>query len=143
MSSNIYLIKMNNTHTNLLIEQAKKAQINSQARFSKFKVGAAILTTTNQIFTGCNIESTSYGLTICAERVALTKALSEGYTQFRSIAIVGPGDDLCPPCGACRQMIYDYAPEIDVILVSAGGPQRYALKDLLPLAFEEKRLKNK
>ena len=134
---------MEKTITDLLIKQAKKAQSYSQARYSNFRVGAAILTNDNQIFTGCNIESTSYGLTICAERVALTKALSEGYTRFKSIAIIGPGEDICPPCGACRQMLYDYAPEINVIMTQKGEIQIYPLKNLLPLAFEEKRLKNK
>jgi len=134
---------MEKTIIDLLIKQAKKAQSYSQARYSDFQVGAAILTHDNQIFTGCNIESASYSLTICAERVALTKALSEGYTRFKSIAIVGPGEDICSPCGACRQMLYDYAPEINVIMTQRGELKIYPLKELLPLAFEEKRLKNK
>ncbi|NOQ98187.1 MAG: cytidine deaminase [Calditrichae bacterium] len=134
---------MEKTITDLLINRAKKAQSYSQARYSDFQVGAAILTHDNQIFTGCNIESASYGLTICAERVALTKALSEGYTRFKSIAIIGPGEDICSPCGACRQMLYDYAPEINVIMTHRGELKIYPLKELLPLAFEDKRLKNK
>ena len=134
---------MEKTIIDLLIKQAKKAQSYSQARYSDFQVGAAILTHDNQIFTGCNIESASYSLTICAERVALTKALSEGYTRFKSIAIIGPGEDICSPCGACRQMLYDYAPEINVIMTQRGELKIYPLKELLPLAFEEKRLKNK
>ena len=134
---------MEKTITDLLINRAKKAQSYSQARYSDFQVGAAILTDDNQIFTGCNIESASYGLTICAERVALTKALSEGYTRFKSIAIIGPGEDICSPCGACRQMLYDYAPEINVIMTHRGELKIYPLKELLPLAFEDKRLKNK
>ena len=130
---------MEKTITDLLIKQAKKAQSYSQARYSDFQVGAAILTHDNQIFTGCNIESASYSLTICAERVALTKALSEGYTRFKSIAIIGPGEDICSPCGACRQMLYDYAPEINVIMTQRGELKIYPLKELLPLAYEEKR----
>jgi cytidine deaminase len=134
---------MNKKKIDLLIEKAIEVQSFSQAKYSNFQVGAAIRTVDDKIFTGCNVESTSYGLTICAERVALTKALSEGFTQFDAIAIVGPGAEICPPCGACRQLLYDYAPQIDVILVNMGDVQIISLADLLPLAFEEKRLKKK
>ena len=142
-TSNIYKFQMNKNIHHLLIDRAKKAQSFAQAKYSDFLVGAAILTKNNEIFTGCNIESSSYGLTICAERVAMAKALSEGFTSFKSIAIVGPGDEACPPCGSCRQFLYDYAPEIDVILLHQGIPQVYPLIKLLPLAFEEKRLHSK
>ena len=124
-----------------LIEKAKQARSFSQAKYSKFEVGAAILTTNGKIFTGCNVESTSYGLTICAERVALTKALSEGVIKFKAIAIVGPDEDYCPPCGACRQLLFDYAPEIKVILPGKQKEEMVTIKELLPMAFEEKRLK--
>ena len=134
---------MNKKSIDLLIKKAVEAQTFSQAKYSNFQVGAAIQTTNSNIFMGCNIESSSYGLTICAERVALTKALSEGFTKFDSIAIVGPGEDICPPCGACRQLLYDYAPQIDVILINNGDIQIIPLADLIPLAFEEKRLKRK
>lgn len=127
----------------LLIEKAVEAQTFSQAKYSNFQVGAAIRTTNNNIFMGCNIESSSYGLTICAERVALTKALSEGFTKFDSIAIVGPGEEICSPCGACRQLLYDYAPKINVVLINSGDIRIFHLEDLLPLAFEEKRLKRR
>ena len=124
-----------------LIGKAKESRSFSQAKYSNFEVGAAILTDSGEIFTGCNIESTSYGLTICAERVALTKALSEGKTRFKAIAIAGPGEEYCPPCGACRQLLYDYAPEIEVILYGSKNDKTISLKKLLPMAFVEKRLK--
>ena len=90
-----------------LIQSALMARSFSQAKYSNFKVGAALETLDGEIITGCNIESSSYGLTICAERVALTKALSEGKLNFHRMAIVGPDNDFCPPCGACRQLLYD------------------------------------
>ncbi|HEM49126.1 MAG TPA: cytidine deaminase [Caldithrix sp.] len=124
----------------LLISKAKKARNLAQARYSKFKVGAALLTDNNDIFTGCNVESSSYGLTICAERVALTKALSEGATSFLAIAIFAKDGYICPPCGACRQLLYDYAPDIDVILSDGSEHQIIKLKDLLPFAFDDSQI---
>ena len=126
-----------------LIAKANESRAFSQAKYSNFKVGAALVTENGDIFTGSNVESTSYGLTICAERVALTKALSEGQTRFLGMAIVGPGSDYCPPCGAFRQLLYDYAPGIDIILTDLKTNMVIPLKDLLPMAFEETRLKNK
>ena len=127
----------------LIINKARDARKFAQSRYSGFSVGAALLTTDDKIFTGCNVESTSYGLTICAERVALVKALSEGNSNFKAIAVVGPGDEICPPCGACRQMLHDYGPEIDVILTEKNQYKIIPLKELLPLAFEETRLNKK
>ncbi|HHJ53384.1 MAG TPA: cytidine deaminase [Caldithrix abyssi] len=131
---------MTNEQTNLLIDQAKKARQFSQSKYSNFKVGAALITTDDEVFTGCNVESSSYGLTICAERVALTKALSEGRTKFKAIAIVAKDGEYCPPCGACRQLLYDYAPDIDVILTNGQDKKVYKLKELLPHAFEDSQL---
>lgn len=124
-----------------LLKEAYKSQKYSAANYSKFQVGAALLTHDNKIYGGCNVESSSYGLTICAERVALTKAISEGSTQFISIAIVGPNDEFCPPCGACRQLLYDYAPDLEVILSDNSTIKTFKLKDLLPHAFENANLK--
>ena len=124
-----------------LIEAATEVRKFSQAKYSDFAVGAAVLTQDGEIISGCNVESSSFGLTICAERVALTKALSEGKLNFTHIAIIGPGDDYCPPCGACRQLLYDYAPDIQVILVKENQIKMITLKELLPLAFEETRLR--
>jgi cytidine deaminase len=126
--------------TKNLIEEARSVRSKAQAKYSGFKVGAALETAEGKIVSGCNVESSSYGLTICAERVALTKALSEGQTQFRRIAIVGPGDDFCPPCGACRQLLYDYAPKLQVILWNGKESRTYNLADLLPDAFEDSKL---
>ncbi len=124
-----------------LIKSAKEYQKNSTAIYSHFKVGAALLDKKGEVFGGCNVESSSYGLTICAERVALTKAISEGIKGFTKIAIVGPNNEFCPPCGACRQLLYDYVPDLEIILTDNTKIKSVRLKDLLPLAFEEKNLK--
>ncbi|KAA3615131.1 MAG: cytidine deaminase [Calditrichaeota bacterium] len=126
-----------------LIESSKLAVKHSQAKYSNFRVGAALLTEDQQIFTGCNIESSSYSLTICAERVALVKALSDGKTKFSSIAIFAEKAEFCSPCGACRQLLYDYAEDLDVILTDGKKYKTYKIKDLLPVAFEESQLNRK
>ena len=123
-----------------LTQKAIKAKQFSQAKYSHFRVGAALLTEKDEIVTGCNVESSSYGLTICAERVALTKALSEGIIKFKAIAIAAKDGEFCPPCGACRQLLYDYAPEIDIILTDGTHNKTYKLKELLPHAFENSQL---
>ena len=124
-----------------LIRAASEARKFSQAKYSEFAAGAALLTNDGDIITGCNVESSSFGLTICAERVALTKALSEGKLKFSHIAIVGPSNDYCSPCGACRQLLYDYAPDIDIILSKNGQLKIIPLTELLPLAFEATQLR--
>jgi cytidine deaminase len=124
-----------------LIRFASEARQYSQAKYSDFSVGAAILTLDEEIITGCNVESSSLGLTICAERVALTKALSEGKLKFTHIAVIGPTGDYCPPCGACRQLLYDYAPDIDIVLSKRNEVKIIPLKDLLPFAFEDSKLR--
>ena len=126
-----------------LIQIAKDYQKNSTAKYSQFKVGAALSDKDGKIYGGCNIESSSYGLTICAERVALTKALSEGIHNFAKIAIVGPNKEFCSPCGACRQLLHDYAPNLEIILTDNTKIKSIKLKDLLPFAFEDKNLKQK
>ena len=131
---------MPNDQYDLLISKAKEARNLAQARYSNFKVGAALLTLNNQIITGCNIESSSYGLTICAERVALTKALSQGISQFKAIAIYAREGSYCSPCGACRQLLHDYAPDIDVITTNGKELQIIKLKTLLPQAFDDSQL---
>jgi len=124
-----------------LIQAASEMRKFSQVKYSDFAVGAALLTTDGEIITGCNVESSSFGLTICAERVALTKALSEGKLKFSHIAVVGPSKNYCPPCGACRQLLYDYAPEIEIILTNGEAIKAMPLKELLPLAFEDTQLR--
>lgn len=131
-----------NLNNEQLIRAAKEYQKNSTAKYSNFKVGAALLDQNDLVHGGCNVESSSYGLTICAERVALTKAISEGIREFKKIAIVGPNNDFCSPCGACRQLLYDYAPELEIVLTDNRKIKTIKLRELLPLAFEEKNLKN-
>jgi cytidine deaminase len=131
-------LKFTNDH---LIQIAKDYQKNSTANYSHFKVGAALLDKDGTIYGGCNVESSSYGLTICAERVALTKAISEGARDFTKIAIVGPNNEFCSPCGACRQLLHDYAPDLKFILTDNTEIKSINLRDLLPFAFEEKNLK--
>ncbi|RMF57908.1 MAG: cytidine deaminase [Calditrichaeota bacterium] len=126
-----------NIHT-LLLETRNKAL----ALYSNFHVGAILETEDKQLITGFNIETSSYGLTICAERVALFKALSEGIRNFKNIYIMGDGKSFCPPCGACRQVLMDFAPNIQVILMTEEGKQQtFQLSELLPHAFDDKFLK--
>lgn len=121
-----------------LIDLATQARDNAIAPYSHFPVGAALRTTSGRIYTGCNIESSSYGLTICAERVALFKALSEGERHFDAIAIAAAALGFCPPCGACRQVLWDFAQNITVILISASAAtQTVHLADLFPHAFDD------
>jgi len=126
-----------------LINIAENASEKSQAKYSDFPVGAAIIAKDGNVFYGCNIESSSYGLTICAERVALVKALSEGTTLFDTIVIFARKAAFCPPCGACRQLLYDYAPDLQIILTDGHDYKTYNIKELLPHAFEESQLDKK
>jgi len=126
-----------------LIEMAKEARELSGAVISKFKVGAALLTKSGKVFTGCNIEDPSgIGVTnICAERCAVVKALSEGYNEFEKIAVVGGEDELicCTPCGACRQYLNSYNPRITVVCAwGQDSVREFALAELLPYSFSEK-----
>lgn len=120
-----------------LIEHAIQARMPELSPFSGFAVGAALLTRNGNVYAGCNIESSSYGLTICAERVALFKALSEGERFFLELAVVAPGEKGAPPCGACRQLLYDYAPHLSIHIASLNGNyETINIKDLLPSAFD-------
>lgn len=124
-----------------LAEKAVEAKGNSLPLYSKFHVGAALLTEGNKIFTGCNIESSSYSLTICAERTAIFKAISEGEKKFSAIAIAGDFDGFTPPCGACRQVIFDLCGDIDVIMVNHQDEMKiFKISELLPIAFGDKNL---
>jgi len=124
-----------------LLTAARAAREFAQAPYSKFKVGAALETVDGQIITGCNIENATYGLTLCAERVALVKALSEGHTVFTRIAVVADTAAPTPPCGPCRQLLWEYCGDIDIILgnlsASAG---RHRLSTLLPMPFDRRLL---
>ncbi|NOY57341.1 MAG: cytidine deaminase [Calditrichaeota bacterium] len=121
-----------------LIERALAATRKARVPYSHFPVGAALVTKSGKIYTGCNIESSSYSLTMCAERVALFKAISEGETQFNAIAITTKNRQLCPPCGACRQVLWDLAGDIDVILtIDENDSKVIKVSELLPEAFDE------
>lgn len=124
-----------------LVESAKLAREKAHAPFSKFKVGAAIETASGKIFTGCNIENASYGLTMCAERVAIFKAVSEGETDFARIAVVADTADLTTPCGACRQIIWEFCADVPVTFANLEGEtETVQMKELFPRAFDSKFL---
>lgn len=119
-----------------LLLKAKEARLLAYAPYSNFSVGAALLTTTGEVFTGCNIENASYGLTICAERVAVAKAVSTGFNDFRAIAIYADQEEPISPCGACRQVLLEFGGETDVIMGNAKGVQLIMkIHELLPMAF--------
>ena len=120
-----------------LIETATDARLQSVAPFSRFLVGAAVRTENGKVYTGCNVESASYGLTVCAERVAIWKALSEGERQFTELAVVADTESLTPPCGTCRQIIWEFAKHATVVLANLRGlRETVSVKDLLPRAFD-------
>jgi len=119
-----------------LIELAKQAREHAYAPYSHFKVGAALLTRSGKVYTACNIENASYGLTICAERVALFKAISEGEREFTKIAVVADVDGYCAPCGACRQVMREFGKQIEVIMANLAGMYTVqTIDELLPGAF--------
>ena len=121
-----------------LIDAATAVRENAYAPYSNFRVGAAVETEDGEsIYTGCNVESASYGLTVCAERVAIWKALSEGVRRFRAVAVVTGADVPTPPCGACRQILWEFAGDVPVVSATSGGAKKeYRMSDLLPEPFE-------
>ena len=120
-----------------LIEAAVEVRRNAHAPFSHFQVGAAIEDADGRIHTGCNVENSTYGLTLCAERLAVFKAISEGARQFRRIVVAADTETLTPPCGACRQILWEFAADIEVVLVNlTGKTETHRIKDLLPRAFD-------
>jgi cytidine deaminase len=128
--------------TTKLIEAANIGRERAFAPYSNFKVGAAVETEDGEIFIGCNIESASYGLTVCAERVAIWKAVSEGKMNFKTIAVVVDTEELTPPCGVCRQIIWEFCHDIPVILANLKGKSEVVqMRELLPRAFDTKFLK--
>jgi cytidine deaminase len=125
-----------------LIDAARQARERAFAPYSTFKVGAALETTDGTVITGCNIENATYGLTVCAERVAVLKAVSEGHRTFSRIAIVADTEDPTPPCGPCRQILWEFCGDIEVILANLTDEKgRYRVKDLLPLPFDARLLR--
>jgi cytidine deaminase len=126
-----------------LIEAAQKARLQSVAPFSNFWVGAAVRTENGKVYTGCNVESASYGLTVCAERVAIWKALSEGERNFTELAVVADTETLTPPCGTCRQIIWEFARNANIVFANLQGESEvFHVADLLPRAFDARFLKS-
>jgi cytidine deaminase len=124
-----------------LIGAARRAREQAIADFSKFKVGAALETADGIIITGCNIENATYGLTLCAERVAMFKALSEGHRAFTRVVVVADTAEPTPPCGACRQILWEFGGDLEVLLANLTEPKgQFRLRDLLPLPFDARLL---
>lgn len=124
-----------------LVQLALEARQHAYAPYSNFKVGAALLTSSGKVFTGCNVENSTYGLTVCAERVALWKAISEGGREFSAVAVVTESERPASPCGACRQLLWEFGGNLEVILANTRGvreSQRVA--DLLPHPFDRSSL---
>jgi len=124
-----------------LLAAARTAREFAQAQYSKFKVGAALETVDGLIVSGCNIENATYGLTLCAERVALVKALSDGHTVFTRIAVVADTEAPTPPCGPCRQLLWEYCGDVEILMGNLSSlTGRYRLSSLLPLPFDRRLL---
>jgi cytidine deaminase len=119
-----------------LVSEARKARENAVAPFSKFKVGAALRTAEGKVYRGCNVENCTYGLTVCAERVALLSALAAGERKFTAIAVVTQSEEPSTPCGPCRQLMWEYCGDIDVTLANLDGRRlEYKLSTLFPHPF--------
>jgi cytidine deaminase len=125
------------THATALVAAARRGREQAVAPFSGFKVGAALEAENGSVVTGCNVENASYGLTMCAERVAVFKAVSEGHRAFRRIAVIADAREPTPPCGACRQILWEYGGDLEVILANLGGiTGRWRMSELLPVPFD-------
>ena len=132
---------MNHTEQEL-IDAAGEVRELAHAPYSNFKVGAAVETAEGTIYTGCNVESASYGLTVCAERVAIWKGISQGEKHFSRIAVVVDTEELTPPCGVCRQIIWEFCGDVPVTLANLKGKtETIQMSELLPRAFDSKFLK--
>ena len=131
-----------NEELDKLVDCARQVRERAYAPFSNFKVGAAVKTKGGKIYIGCNIESASYGLTVCAERVAIWKAVSEGEREFTNVAVVADTDELTPPCGVCRQIIWEFCGDIPVTFANLHGKtETVQMREILPRAFDTKFLK--
>lgn len=129
------------TEKDLLVEAAKQARENAHAPYSTFRVGAALRSTSGRIFGGCNVENATYGLTICAERVAIFKAISEGERGFSAITVVTDTEVLTPPCGACRQLIWEFCGDIPVSMANLKGKiEVIQMRELFPRPFDDSNL---
>jgi cytidine deaminase len=124
-----------------LISAARQARENAHAPYSNFRVGAALRATSGRIFGGCNVENATYGLTVCAERIAIFKAISEGERGFDAIAVVTDTDELTPPCGACRQLLWEFCGDVPVILANLKGKTEVIpMRELFPKPFDSSNL---
>lgn len=124
-----------------LIAAAKQARENAHAKFSNFKVGAGLRAASGKIYGGCNVENATYGLTVCAERVAIFKAISEGERKFDAIAVVTDTDALTPPCGACRQLIWEFCGDVPVVMSNLKGKvETMRMSQLFPKPFDSANL---
>ena len=120
-----------------LLAAALTARENAFAPFSKFKVGAAVEGSDGRIHTGCNVENATYSLTVCAERVAVFKGVSEGERRFKRVAVAADTEKLTPPCGACRQILWEFCGDVEIVLVNPRGKiEAYRLKELFPKPFD-------
>ena len=127
--------------TDDLLAAARRARENAVAPFSNFQVGAALRTADGQVVTGCNVENATYGLTVCAERVAVFKAVSDGVSGFTHVVVVADTEAPTPPCGACRQILWEFGGNIEIVLASMIAEKgKHRLKDLLPLPFDARLL---
>jgi cytidine deaminase len=132
---------MTDKEPSFLVQAARRVRRHARADYSGFRVGAALETADGTIVTGCNVENATYGLTVCAERVAMFKALSEGHRRFRRIAVVADTQEPTPPCGPCRQILWEFGGDIEVVLANTRRVTgRMQLKDLLPLPFDRRLL---
>jgi cytidine deaminase len=123
--------------TDPLIAAATQARRNAHAPFSKFQVGAAVEDDKGHVHTGCNVENATYGLTVCAERIAVFKAISEGARRFRRVAVVADTQTLTPPCGACRQILWEFCGDVEIVLANLSGQsETVRLATLFPRAFD-------
>jgi cytidine deaminase len=126
-----------------LIAAATQARENAHAPYSNFRVGAAVRAKSGRIIGGCNVENATYGLTVCAERVAILKAISEGERSFDAIAVVTDTDTPTSPCGACRQLIWEFCGDVPVIMTTLKNVQEIKwMKELLPMAFDSSKLQH-
>ena len=121
-----------------LIDVAKEAKKLAYAPYSNFKVGTSLLTGDGHVFSGCNVENTTYGLSICAERVVATKAVSEGFQDFKVLVVIGDSKDPITPCGACRQFLLEFDPMMKIIMVGMESRIEMTVTELLPLHFLRK-----
>ncbi|MCL2392334.1 MAG: cytidine deaminase [Oscillospiraceae bacterium] len=126
-----------------LLSMAAEAMANSYSPYSRFKVGAAIECTDGKVFSGCNIENSAFASTMCAEAAAIAVAVSAGERNFKRIAIISEGNTYCFPCGSCRQLLIEFAPDLEVLSARADGRYvSYSLSSLLPMAFGKEHMSN-